>query len=872
MRRYREIRNLKNDFRQKSNQVLNSFTDKSLKMSDWGDEDDGRGFGNGCSQYKENGDDEYVDNGEADYTELQNTDDGNKDFGSRRGRGGGRGRGGRDDRNGGSYGGGRRNFEDNEDNAQPPEFQSTAQNFVPNNFMRATIQEFLPEVPGRIQATNNIDELYCIVKYLLEAYKVCLSTEMITNNTSSDNASTEEMVVRNGNNRETQQEKFDIDQENSNVIENVRVDTTPNENVDISHVIDEKRKAHYKIQLSKNIDLATINQSKLSDLPDLFKDVISTSQDQETPMSTTSMTPFKRRKTNCNVNYNNLGAGIARIDIIPNKIRGHITEREYALRKPLPMRNCLKIVPKDLTLVNIMRKMTYNFFPLEDILANAASPGMHQIVPFFEDHSQLEEGSAGTSTSINVARQHVTASSISGLPSIQLVRSHSGGLSMQILNEQFNTPEEISDFLPRYTENSGQQKHGDILPESSTDITFLTPYPTTISAGILSRSDEDQLKSVKKNKLISGPLLPQRAEPSTSRTGTLPSIREEEFRRTLIRRTVRNSDISSTPLRPLDGIALEGRDIPHFQSYANEGSTELISGGNIQSTEAGIVSIVNQDVQTSAIGVSKAFESVEQTSIIQSSLHQKVVERKTDKTILPSGSLLHVQIPEELDTLNEPRNWLEVLRERQVDLQYNKFGILPKKRKRCHKRRAPQNLKLTQACDFRVSYQTNNTEILQALSPLPSQLPVPLESTADVTHIRNLNNVHETQFTVVEQPSYEQFVYEHIESISTIMDNLVEWQSVLKACNRNSETNTSTALLPAYYAYDVETLLKADIARLQLKMNLLQAIIRNVSFNVMKSRLLKNRSLAAVAFNFLIELESAGIIRIKEHGHWVELI
>ncbi|XP_050320855.1 ATP-dependent RNA helicase vasa isoform X7 [Bactrocera neohumeralis] len=117
MRRYREIRSLKNDIRQKSNQVLNSFTDNSQKMSDWGDEqDDGRGFGNGCSQYKENGDDEYVDNGGTDYTELQNTDGGNKGFGSRRGRGGGRGRGGRDDRNGCSYGGGRRNFEDNEEN------------------------------------------------------------------------------------------------------------------------------------------------------------------------------------------------------------------------------------------------------------------------------------------------------------------------------------------------------------------------------------------------------------------------------------------------------------------------------------------------------------------------------------------------------------------------------------------------------------------------------------------------------------------------------------------------------------------------------------------------------------------------------------
>uniref|UniRef100_A0A0A1X226 RNA helicase n=1 Tax=Zeugodacus cucurbitae TaxID=28588 RepID=A0A0A1X226_ZEUCU len=86
---------------------------KSPKMSDWIDEEDGCGFGNGSSQYKDNVD-EYVDDGENDYAEHENTDDGNRGFENRRGRGGGRGRGGRG--HGGSYGGGHRNFGDNEDN------------------------------------------------------------------------------------------------------------------------------------------------------------------------------------------------------------------------------------------------------------------------------------------------------------------------------------------------------------------------------------------------------------------------------------------------------------------------------------------------------------------------------------------------------------------------------------------------------------------------------------------------------------------------------------------------------------------------------------------------------------------------------------
>lgn len=412
------------------------------------------------------------------------------------------------------------------------------------------------------------------------------------------------------------------------------------------------------------------------------------------------------------------------------------------------------------------------------------------------------------------------------------------------------------------------------MPESSADITFFTPYPITISAGISSRSDEDQLKSTQIIQHISGPSFPHRTEPSTSRTGTLPSIREEEFRRTLIRRTFRESELSSTPLRPLEGKASEGRalPLPHFQNYPNEGSTVLANSDNIRNVEVGEIPMETEHVPTTAIGVSKAFESVDQMTIVQPLQHQTAAEIKTDKKILPRGSLQIVHISEESDSLNEPRNWSELLRERQVDLQYNQFGLPPKRHRRCRKRRARRNTKIIRINDCNVSDQTDFIQILQALSPLPSQLPVPPASAVDLTHMRNLNNVEETQLTVVQQPSYEQFVYEHIESISTIMDNLVEWQRVLKACNQNNEQNTSTGLLPAYYAYDVETLLNADMERLQLKMNILQEIIRNVSFNVMKNRLLKNRCHAAVAFNFLIELESAGIIRIKENGHWVGLI
>lgn len=324
--------------------------------------------------------------------------------------------------------------------------------------MRATIQEFLPEVPGRIQRTNNIDELYCIVKYLLKAYKICLSTEMINNNTSSANAPTEEMVARDGDNHEIQQERFDIAQENFNVIEGIEVDTTTNENIEMSDLIGGKRKADYRMQLPKNINLANLYKSNLADLPDLFKDVIPYPQDQGTPTSTSFRTPPKLRKTDCGVIHQNQVARIARLEVIPNMVESHITEREYALRKPLPMRRFLKIIPRDRTIIN-KRKMIYNFFPIEDAWTNLVSPGMeedvYQIPQFAEDQSQLEEGSAGISASINVARQHVGAASISGLPPIQLVQSQSDGPSMQIFDEQFDTLEEVRDFLPRQTETSG---------------------------------------------------------------------------------------------------------------------------------------------------------------------------------------------------------------------------------------------------------------------------------------------------------------------------------------------------------------------------------------------------------------------------------
>ncbi|XP_004520983.1 ATP-dependent RNA helicase vasa isoform X3 [Ceratitis capitata] len=111
MQRYRENRKLRNVSHQVSNQTLNLFSERPRKMSDWGEEDAGRGFGNGSTQYKDSEDN--VDDGGNDYNDNDAGEE-NRGF-SRRGRGGGRGRGARSERQS-DYGYGRRNYEDNEDN------------------------------------------------------------------------------------------------------------------------------------------------------------------------------------------------------------------------------------------------------------------------------------------------------------------------------------------------------------------------------------------------------------------------------------------------------------------------------------------------------------------------------------------------------------------------------------------------------------------------------------------------------------------------------------------------------------------------------------------------------------------------------------
>ncbi|XP_053960824.1 uncharacterized protein LOC128865008 isoform X2 [Anastrepha ludens] len=769
---------------------------KSRRMSEWGDEEDtGRGFGNGYDHYKDNGE-ENIANEENEYNDIEIVDDGTCDFGNRRGRGGGRGgRGGRGDRHGGGYGGGRRN---NEENAKTTEFKSTANSIVPNNFLRSTVEKFLPEVPSLVQRTNSLVELYCIVKYVLKAYNIYLSTEISNKDPSEITAS-----------GAAAEEEFD--QEYFNELGG-EIYTSANENVEMSDLIGDKSKASSHAAFPEDIDSAPLHQSQLSNLSELFNDSMHAPESLHSVAPRRSLRSKSKRCEVVRLDCQRPSSRIARPSAILN-IRSYVTESEYALRKRLPMRRFLKIVDNAVPTITLDRKITYSFFELERGWANAVMPNTNGeiINPQMSIGEKLDEGSVFTS-SVNDARQHVSSLSLSGPTVMQMTHS-------QFSDGIFDTVEEIRDALPQHAETTGLQGSTG-LPELLADDTFFTPDAIQPPANILTFTDENQFGSstVPRSTQSRIASVPQSriASVPQSRIATLPSIREEEFQRKILRRTLRGAETSSTPFRHLDDRV--SNDLLTLQNEANDGSTELA------------FKPISRSLQLEARG----------------------------------GPHSIAEVSEDLP----PRNWFDVLRKRKTNLHY--VGVVPQRRKKRH--HVPIRPTATRPVENIRDEIAENISILQAQLPIgnsfgiaPAEVHAECYMTEDVTH--NSNQVEKTQQAIMQQPSPERFVFEHIESISTITDNLTEWKRLLQVCNQKS-----AAFLSSTYAYDVNALLDTDVEVLQIKMNILQEIIRNVSFNITKKSWIKNKRLAAVAFYFLVELQTAGIIQLNDNGQFVGLI
>ncbi|XP_036340592.1 uncharacterized protein LOC118749943, partial [Rhagoletis pomonella] len=353
-----------------------------------------------------------------------------------------------------------------------------------------------------------------------------------------------------------------------------------------------------------------------------------------------------------------------------------------------------------------------------------------------------------------------------------------------------------------------------VTPALPSENIFFTP------PAISSRSEENKLNKTPLIQSTSGVLYVHRTEGLLlPRTLTLPSIREEEFRRTLLRR---DTHLSSTPLHPIGGLTTND---------LNYGITDLAPG--IPCREARTLQLEIPGGINSTIEVSEVLGTIVATA----EEHLNTSHMEMPAEVLQDPGTLQPAETLEPTPSNERRNWFDVLRQRQVDLRYVK--VVPNRRRKRHHTRRPQTGNRT----YKNARNEINEEIglLQALPPMPAPLA--------------------------------EDVFEHIESISTIMDNLVEWQRMLKLCYQGAgNTSTAAFLSASYYAYDVETPIDADVQRLQIKLDILQEIIRNVSFDITKTPLQRNKRFAAVALSFLIELQSAEIIQINDNGHCVKLI
>ncbi|XP_012154951.1 uncharacterized protein LOC101456741 isoform X2 [Ceratitis capitata] len=827
-------------------------------MSDWGEEDAGRGFGNGSTQYKDSEDN--VDDGGNDYNDNDAGEE-NRGF-SRRGRGGGRGRGARSERQS-DYGYGRRNYEDNEDNEQSNEYQSeTTNSFVPDNFERATVENFLAGAPDRVRRSKNLLELYCLARYTLKAFKIYISTEMSKH---AGAASTDNIIRDVGDYHELVQERNDIDEEYFGLVGAGKSIT--NGNIEMSDLIIGKNKADSEIQFQEDIVFAAIHQSQLPDLSEILKGPSDSIQAKNSVTSFQCRTNRKGKNNVVSVGYQHAPAQAVRLAVTPN-ITTRITEKECALRKRIPARTFLEIVANEDPMIENARIMAFNFFPLRKTWANDSMTSVRhvrQLVPLStEKQSQLVEISDGASGSINVARQHVSPIPAGGLPSIQLGQSQLEGPSTDNFDDNIDTIQMTRDVWPPHSETDGQQERSDIVPELSADGTFFTPDPIPFPTGISSRSDESEEKRSQLVQSVSGPSSAHRADILTSKTATLPSIREEEFRHTLLRRTFRDTDLSSTPLRPLMSIVSNNRIVKNVQIFPTEDSTKLTNND----LKPGMGD-TNLDIKSGATSTS--------ADIINVAFDAQTISNRQDlesyHTEITSEAIHATESPKEPPLACEKKNWFEVLRERQVDVSYVK-EVEKVARRRKRRRLRPHLLPIGDKTAVQLSYQMNNTDKMLLIPQLAADdFPILLEPVlVQSENIYESASREEVPMTILQKKIYDNFVFEHIESISTIMDNLVEWQRVLKACHRNiGSTTYSTGLLSASYAYDTDTLIYAKSECLQLKLNLLQEIIRNASFDLLKSPLLKNRHLAAVAFHFLLELKTADIIRIM-NGYVVELI
>lgn len=124
------------------------------------------------------------------------------------------------------------------------------------------------------------------------------------------------------------------------------------------------------------------------------------------------------------------------------------------------------------------------------------------------------------------------------------------------------------------------------------------------------------------------------------------------------------------------------------------------------------------------------------------------------------------------------------------------------------------------------------------------------------------------------QEAYNQFILDNIENVSLMLDNASSVRVILESYRRTLRDHAnSDAPATPYRRYNPDVLIKtASSISLKIKSDIIRNLIQQNSFNYLRIDSVSNRQTAAIAFAFILELKSVGIISVAQDGCTIALV
>ncbi|XP_037957871.1 uncharacterized protein LOC119687579 isoform X1 [Teleopsis dalmanni] len=441
-----------------------------------------------------------------------------------------------------------------------------------------------------------------------------------------------------------------------------------------------------------------------------------------------------------------------------------------------------------------------------------------------------------------------------------------------------------------------------LLPgsDANTDINFVTPTINTDNSSSKKTQIEMSFESRIYGKYTS--------------VSTLPSIQEENFRRTLLKRSSHVLDTTSTPYRPTERTLIEhlsgDTSLNHIIEYEHD---------NIEKN--------NKDANAAAE------TNLSQPNVFN--LESDPLKICNEKNTVMTVDVETINIASNI-TFQDHKNWYDVMRERAMDIKYTVDGVTKYRKKKKKKKQQQKMLCSTEEpqlefgqllarqhlsngidvnsqlandvifpnIEVEVSANNKHKSLQQSHLEKPNSSKNSIEDLDDcelnnireianrgqnkttidqinsiddnnksnenrsISVIDKIRNVHRTPIRTIISSHKEtvdphtEFLIANNDDICVLSDNIEMWRRMII----KNKQSIHSCLQPSY-RYDPTIIISANKLYLHIKLIILKEIIMNRNVDLNKIKSIKTRLEASIAFSFLLELKSADVINLSTDGY-----